>query len=125
MHGTTFRALKVTSQVATLGAVSAVYDSLVAVCWNCLTQEYVQCFFELDFDLVVIISHFNVNSILLTSCLLLCKTCDYEVAVFYDVICKKTATCVSQGFRRILIPTVVIYCLLPYAHAALDDTCDW
>jgi len=29
-HGTTFRALKVTSQVATPGAVSAVYDCLVA-----------------------------------------------------------------------------------------------
>jgi len=28
-HGTTFRALKVTSQVATLGAESAVYDCLV------------------------------------------------------------------------------------------------
>jgi len=30
-HGTTFRALKVTSQVATLGAESAVYDCVVYV----------------------------------------------------------------------------------------------
>ena len=29
-HGTTFRALKVTSQVATLGTESAVYDDLAA-----------------------------------------------------------------------------------------------
>ena len=29
-HGTTFRALKVTSQVATTGAKSAVYDWLIA-----------------------------------------------------------------------------------------------
>ena len=31
MHGTTFRALKVTSEVATPGAESAVYDWLVRV----------------------------------------------------------------------------------------------
>ena len=32
MHGTTFRALKVTSQVETPGAESAVYDCLVILC---------------------------------------------------------------------------------------------
>jgi len=41
MHGTTFRALKVTCQVAAPGAESAVYDCLVAVVvsstagWEC------------------------------------------------------------------------------------------
>jgi len=32
MHGTTFRALTVTSQVETPGAESAVYDCLVILC---------------------------------------------------------------------------------------------
>jgi len=36
-HGTTFRALKVTSKVATQGAESAVYDCLVFTCSRCCT----------------------------------------------------------------------------------------